>query len=104
MTVPALLTDVARIDEPNIVGEYSNVLSKVAAEERPVIVRRNGADLAAVIPMHYLDLINESLARLEVEKLASSIDWKRVEKASGPPQEWFDETENPFEPEEAPVP
>ena len=34
-----------------------------------------------------------------VEKLAAQIDWNRVPKTQ-PPQEWFDDTDNPFAPEE----
>ena len=49
-------------------------------------------------------LVREVLARQEVEKLAAQIDWKRAGKALRPPQEWFDDTDNPFEPEKGPTP
>jgi hypothetical protein len=79
-------------------------LSQVVAEGKPVIVRRNGEDLAAVIPLEHLALLREVVARQEVEKLAAQIDWQRVPRTLRPPQEWFDDTDNPFEVEEEPKP
>jgi len=103
MTVQSLLTEPGRVDEPQAAQGYSDVLSQVAAEGKPVIVRRNGEDLAAVIPLEHLELVREILARQEVEKLAAQIDWERARKTLRPPQEWFDDTDNPFEPEEGPA-
>ncbi len=103
MTVQSFLSEPGRVDEPRKVEEYADVLSQVAAAGRPVIVRRNGEDLAAVIPLEHLELLREMLARQEVEKQAAQIDWDRV-KAHRPPQEWFDDTDNPFEPEEEQAP
>jgi hypothetical protein len=94
------LQELGRVDEPRAVPEFSDVLSHVAVEGKPVIVRRNGADLAAVIPLEYLELLREVLARQEVEQVAAQVDWSRAPKAHRPPQEWFDDTDNPFEPEE----
>jgi hypothetical protein len=104
MTAPSLLDEPGRVDEPRAAREYSAVLTQVAAEGKAVIVRRNGTDLAAVIPVEHLELVREVLARQEVEKLAAQIDWKRAGKALRPPQEWFDDTDNPFEPEKGPTP
>jgi prevent-host-death family protein len=53
MTVPCLLDEPGRVDEPGAALEYSAVLTQVAAEQRPIIVRRNGTDLAAVIPLEH---------------------------------------------------
>jgi prevent-host-death family protein len=102
MDVPIPLDEPSRIDEPLQVKEYSDVLSQVAAEGRPVIVRRNGEDLAAVVPLAHLELLREIAAREEAERLAARIDWDRVVKTSPPPQAWFDADDNPFEPEETP--
>ena len=97
MTMQSLLTEPGRVDEPRAAQEYSQVLTQVAAERRPVIVRRNGADLAAVIPLEDLELVREVLARQEVEKLAAQIDWERARQTLRPPQEWFDGDEpKPF--------
>jgi prevent-host-death family protein len=101
MTVPSfLLVEPGRVDEPQAAREYADVLTQVAAGHRPVIVRRNGTDLAAVIPLEFLELLREVAARQEMEKLAAQIDWSRAPRVSRPPQEWFDDTDNPFEPEE----
>ncbi len=102
MTLQSLLPEPGRVDEPQGAQEYSDVLSQVAAAGKPLIVRRNGEDLAAVIPLEYLELLREVVARQEVEKSAAQIDWNRVPKTHRPPQEWFDDTDNPFEPEEGP--
>ena len=104
MTVQSLFTEPGRVDEPRATREYADVLTRVAAEGKPVIIRRNGADLAAVIPLEYLELVREVLAREEVEKLAKQIDWERVRQTRHPPQSWFDDTDNPFEPEEEAAP
>ena len=101
MTAPALLEEPGRVDEPQAAQAYADVLSQVAAAGRPVIVRRNGADLAAVIPLAYLDLVRELIARQEAERLAAGIDWKRAGSELRPPQTWFDDDQdNPFAPEE----
>ena len=77
------------------------MLSRVAAAGRPVIVRRNGEDLAAVIPLEQLEMVREILARQEVERSAARIEWSRATKTLRPPQSWFDDEEdNPFEPDE----
>ncbi|HEV3255386.1 MAG TPA: hypothetical protein VG013_00770 [Gemmataceae bacterium] len=97
MTVPSLLDEPARVDEPRVVQDYSDVLTQVAAKRRPVIVRRNGEDLAAVIPLEHLELVREILAQQQVERLAAQIDWDRARKSLRPPQEWFDGDEpKPF--------
>jgi hypothetical protein len=100
MSMQSLLAEPGRVDEPQGVQEYFDVLSQVSAEGKPVIVRRNGEDLAAVIPLAYLELLRDVVARQEVEKRAGQIDWSRVPKTHRPPQEWFDDTDNPFQPEE----
>jgi prevent-host-death family protein len=85
------------VDEPEAAREYSEVLTRVATEHRPMIVRRNGEDLAAVIPLEHLEMIREVLAQQDVEKLVAQIDWERARKTLRPPQEWFDGDEpKPF--------
>src|SRR6266849_6383161 len=98
MTVQSLLTEPCRVDEPRATGDYADVLTRVAAKGKPVIIRRNGADLAAVIRLEHLELVREVLARDDVEKLAKQIDWERARQTLRPPQWWFDDTDNPFEP------
>jgi hypothetical protein len=97
MTAPSLLNEPVRVDEPQAVQEYAAVLSRVAADGRPVIVRRDGAELAAVISLEHLRLVQEVLAREEVERLAGQIDWEKARKTLRPPQEWFEGDEpKPF--------
>src|SRR2546425_7638378 len=99
MSVQSLLPEPGRVNEPQGAEEYSNMLSQVVAEGKPVIVRRNGEDLAAVVPLEYLALLREVVARQEVENRAAQIDWSRA-PLPRPPQEWFDDTDNPCEPED----
>src|SRR5260370_3451947 len=94
MILQSLLSEPGRIDEPRAAQEYSDVLSQVAAEGKPLIVRRNGADLAAVIPLDHLELLREVVPRQEGEKLAAQTDWSDLPKTHRPPQEWFDDTTN----------
>src|SRR5437868_14563234 len=104
MTIASLITEPGRVDEPQAATDYSNVLTQVAAEHRPVIVRRNGEDLSAVIPLEHLELVREILAQQDVERLAARTDWVGPRQALRPPQSWFDDEEdNPFEPEEGPA-
>jgi prevent-host-death family protein len=97
MTKQSLLMEPSRVDEPMAAEQYSDVMSQVATEGKPVIVCRNGEDLAAVIPIEHLELVREILARKEVEKLAAEIDWERARMTLRPPQQWFDGDEpKPF--------
>jgi PHD/YefM family antitoxin component YafN of YafNO toxin-antitoxin module len=104
MTSQLLMEEPSRVDEPEAALEYAEVLSQVAAAGRPVIVRRNGEDLAAVIPLEHLELVREILALQEVEKVAAQIDWTRAQHTLRPPQSWFDdEGDDPFKPVEEPA-
>src|SRR3954451_19771266 len=103
MTVPSLLDEPGRLDEASAAQDFSAVLTQVAAEHRPVIVRRNGTDLAAIIPYEHLELVREILAQQEVERLAAQLDRAPARRTLRPPQSWFDDDDNPFEPEEEPA-
>jgi prevent-host-death family protein len=97
MTVPSSHIQPGHVDEPSEAPEFSDVLSRVAAEHRPVIVRRNGEDLAAVVPLEHLELLREILAQRDVEKLAAQIDWDRLLKTHPAAQSWFEgEEPKPF--------
>lgn len=102
MSLEALQGDAGRVDEPRAVQEYAAVFSRVAEARKPVIVRRNGQDLAAVVTLEHLELIREALAQEEAEKTSREIRWDRIPASQRPPQSWFDDDEdNPFEPEQA---
>lgn len=93
----SVLIEPSRVDEPQAVSEYSAMLSRVASEHKPVIVRRSGEDLAAVVPLEHMELLQDALARQQAEKIASGIDWDRLTKNHPPAQEWFDGDEpKPF--------
>ncbi len=93
----SFLTEPAHVDEPCEAAEFSDVLSRVASDHRPVIVRRNGEALAVLIPLEHFELLREVLARQDVEQLAAQIDWDRLVKTHPPAQEWFDgEEPKPF--------
>jgi prevent-host-death family protein len=93
MTAPSQLVEPGRVDEPRAAREYSEVLAQVltqvALDHRPIIVRRNGTDLAAVIPLDHFELLQDLLARLEAERLAGQLDFDQLVKTSPPPQSWF---------------
>jgi hypothetical protein len=44
-------------------------------------------------------LLREVVARQEAEKLATQIDWDRAPKRL-PPQQWLEDDDDPFEPDE----
>lgn len=94
----SLTLDVAsHVDEPRAAEGYADVLSRVATNGQPVIVRRAGEDLAAVVPLEYLELAQDAVARQKAEQLAATLDWKRLAKNSPPAQDWFDGDEpKPF--------
>src|SRR3954453_23926759 len=97
MAMPSLLEEPDRVEEPRAAQEYADVLTQVVAAGHPVIVRRNGEDLAAVVPLQHLELVREILAHEEAEKVAAEIDWSRARETSRPPQSWFDDADdNPF--------
>ena len=95
------LADLHSMEESAVVQDYSAVFSRVADEHQPFIVRRDGRDLAVVIPLEYLALVRDAFANQEVEKMAAKIEWDKILPGHRPPQHWFDDTDNPFEPEEA---
>ena len=99
MSVPSLLEEPGRVDEPREAEDYAAVLTQVVAAGRPVIVRRNGEDLAAVVPLEQLQLVREILARQDVERPAAELGRYQASKNLRPPQSWFDDDDNPFEPE-----
>jgi hypothetical protein len=95
--VPLSVPTLGHVDEPQAAPDYAAVLSRVAENHEPVIVRRDGADLAAIIPLDYLELLQELLARQAAERLASQTDWDSLVKSSPPPQSWFEGDEpKPF--------
>jgi hypothetical protein len=95
MAIPVL--EPGHVDEPQAVREYADVLSRVASRHQPVIVRRDGIDLAAVVPLEYLELLQDVLARQDAESRAAQLNWDEIVKTRRPAQKWFDGDEpKPF--------
>jgi PHD/YefM family antitoxin component YafN of YafNO toxin-antitoxin module len=86
--ISAALPEPGHVDEPQQAGEYAAVLSQVAAQGQPVIVRRNGEDLAAVVSLAHLELMREVLATQVAEKLAGQLDIDRLSRLA-PPDAWL---------------
>ncbi len=97
MARQTLLSEPDLVDEPQEVQDYRGLVSRVAATQHPVIVRRGGRDVAAVIPAEDLKLFRELLAQQEAEQRAAQIDWEKMAQDSPPPQQWFEgEEPKPF--------
>ena len=97
MAVQTFATEPVRVDEPRAAEEYSEVLSRVASQHQHIIVRREGKDLAAVIPVEQLELLQDALARQEAERLATETDWDRLVNKCPPAPDWFEGDEpKPF--------
>ena len=60
MMAKVLLEEPGRVDEPMVVQGYADVLSEVAIAGRPLVVRRNGEDLVAVIPLEQIGAVRDS--------------------------------------------
>ena len=90
MPKPTLLSEPDHVDEPQKVQEYWGLVSRVAAMHQPVIVRRGGADVAAMITVEHLELLRELLAQHEAEQLADQVDWAQEAQVSPPPPHWFE--------------
>ena len=87
----------SHVDELGLAAGDAEVFSRVAMNGQPVIVRRAGEDLAAVVPLQYLELDKDAVARQKAEQISATLDWDRLVKNSPPPQEWFDGDEpKPF--------
>ena len=97
MTSTALRDEPSHVDEPRLAEDYAGVLSQVATSHQPIIVRRAGEDLAAVVPLEYLEIWRDAMARHDAEQLSSATDWGRAASLSPAAQEWFDGDEpKPF--------
>jgi hypothetical protein len=92
-----LLEETCKVDEPCEGKDYAAMISRVAAECQAVIIRRDGNDIAAIIPLEHLERLRDALAMEEAERIAKTIDWDQVRKTCRPPQGWFDgEEPKPF--------
>ena len=65
MSTQPLFREPDCIEEPQKVQEYWDLVSHVASTHHPVIVRRGGAAVVAVIAVEHLALLQEMVARQE---------------------------------------
>ncbi len=87
----------SHVDEPQQAQDYADIISKVASEGQAVIVRRDGADLAAIVPLDYLEVVQDILAREEAMNTLRQLDLPKLARENPPPQSWFDGDEpKPF--------
>jgi prevent-host-death family protein len=94
---PTIFTEPSRVEEPQAGREYSAILNRVASEHRPIIVRRSGEDIVAIVPLEHMEVLQDALARQEAEKIAAQVDWVGLARSHPPAQEWFDGDEpKPF--------
>src|SRR5437588_11377080 len=110
--IPVSVLEPTHVDEPQVASGYAAVLSRVAEQGQPIIVRRGGEDLAAVVPLEHLELLidllwkmpegtqdellRELLLSRKAEKMAGQIAWEQARK-SHTPQHWFHGSETkPF--------
>ena len=97
MSKHTLLSALDHVDEPQQVQDYWGLVSRVAATQHPVIVRRGGIEVAAVIPVEHLEWLWEFLAQQEAEQRAAQVDWVQVARVSPPLQPWCEgEEPKPF--------
>jgi hypothetical protein len=89
MSTQPLLSEPDRIEEPQKAQEYWDLVSRVASTHHPVIVRRSGADMVAVIAVEHLALLQDMVAQQEAERLAAQVDWVHAAQTSPPPPQWF---------------
>ena len=72
MSTQPLLSEPDRLEEPQKVQEYWDLVSRVASTHHPVIVRRGGVDVVAVIALEHLELLQEMMAQQEAERFGRS--------------------------------
>jgi PHD/YefM family antitoxin component YafN of YafNO toxin-antitoxin module len=85
------------VDEPSGNQGYADIVTHVAADRQPVVVRRGGSDVAVIIPMELLEMLQDVIAREEAERISRTVNWKGLAKTSPPPPGWFNREEpKPF--------
>lgn len=91
------LPEPSYVDEPREAKEYAELVTRVSTEHRAVVVRRNGEDVAAIVPLDCLESLREEAIMAELQLRLRKMDLARMAKDNPPPQEWFDRDEpKPF--------
>ena len=95
--MPLQLQEPNHVDEPQQAQGYADMISGVAVKHQVVIVRRGGTDVAAIIPLEYLEALQDALAMEEAQRMLQRLDLPRLARENPPPQAWFDGDEpKPF--------
>lgn len=69
--------------------EFSDALNRVAYKGERIVLRRRGKDVAALVPVEDLELLEEIEDRIDVEKAKNAlkekggIPWKQLKKELG---------------------
>src|SRR5947208_1608840 len=78
------------VDEPLEAQGYADVISRVASDKQAIILRRDGSDVAAVVPLEFLEALHDAKVMDEAQQLLKTVNWERKLKENPPPQSWFD--------------
>jgi PHD/YefM family antitoxin component YafN of YafNO toxin-antitoxin module len=91
------LHEPTHVDEPQLAQGYADMFTRVVSDGETVIVRRGGADAALILPVEYLEVLQDALAMEDAKRIISRLDLPRLAKENPPPQAWFDGDEpKPF--------
>jgi hypothetical protein len=92
-----ILQERTHVNEPQRAQEYADVVSDVVRQRKTAVLHRDGAELAAIVPLEYLEELEDALAMAEAQRISSELDWDQLIKANPTAQEWFDRDEpKPF--------
>jgi hypothetical protein len=92
-----ILQERTHVDEPQQLQEYVDVVSQAASQKKTVVLHRDGTELAAIVPLEYLEELEDALAMAEAQRILKTLDLPKLARENPPPQEWFDRDEpKPF--------
>ncbi len=91
------LQDPTHLEDPRHAQEYADAITRVESDRQMVIVRRNGTAVAVIVPLKYLEMLQDAVARERALEIARGLDFDRLVKEHPPAQSWFDGDEpKPF--------
>jgi len=78
-----------RMDASKARDEFSDALNRVAYKRERIVLRRRGKDVAVLVPVEDLKLLEEIEDRIDVEEAKKSLrekggfEWKKLKKELG---------------------
>jgi len=78
-----------RMDASKARDEFSDALNRVAYKGERIVLRRRGKDVAVLVPVEDLKLLEEIEDRIDVEEAKKSLrekggfEWKKLKKELG---------------------